>query len=259
MVLGGGRVIHKMGLQKQYFDAVKNKIKKVEVRLNDEKRQTIKIGDILLFLEEPNRILENGIYVVVKDLQYYSDFNELLDNVSMNVLGTNQNRISYLEDLNHYYSLEKQKKYGVVAIEIEDIIKKEKSCGIVVFRKNNSHFEVLLVHHNKGHWGFPKGHIEIGETEEETALRETFEETNIEATIIEGFRKVITYSPKEKTVKDVVFFVGVCENYEVLPQISEVNQVSWIEVNKAFSLITHDDERSVLQDIINYYQKKEKE
>ena len=110
MILGGDSVIHKMGLQKQYFDAVKNKIKKIEVRLNDEKRQTIKVGDIILFLEEPNRILENGIYVVVKDLKYYSDFNELLDNVSMDVLGTNQNSISYLEDLNHYYSLEKQEK-----------------------------------------------------------------------------------------------------------------------------------------------------
>ena len=77
MILGGDSVIHKMGLQKHYFDAVKNKIKKVEVRLNDEKRQTIKVGDIILFLEEPNRILENGIYVVVKDLKYYSDFNEI--------------------------------------------------------------------------------------------------------------------------------------------------------------------------------------
>ena len=69
----------------------------------------------------------------------------------------------------------------------------------------------------------------------------------------------MTKNDLEKIVKDVVFFVGVCENYEVLPQISEVNQVSWVEVNEALSLITHDDERSVLQDIINYYQKKEKE
>lgn len=64
-------------------------------------------------------------------------------------------------------------------------MKHEKSCGIVVFKDN----KVLLVHHNLGHYGIPKGHVEFGETDEETALREFFEETGISASIIDGFKE----------------------------------------------------------------------
>ena len=53
----------------------------------------------------------------------------------------------------------------------------EKSCGVILFNGQ----EVLLLQHpdskNKGHWDFPKGHIENGETEPQTALRELAEET----------------------------------------------------------------------------------
>ena len=59
-------------------------------------------------------------------------------------------------------------------------MKFEKSCGCIVL--NNE--QVLLVKHNKGHWDFPKGHVEEGETEKQTALREVKEETNIDVQII---------------------------------------------------------------------------
>ncbi len=49
---------------------------------------------------------------------------------------------------------------------------KEKSCGTIVYHKKNDKYEFLLLHYPEGHWDFPKGHIETGETEIETALRE---------------------------------------------------------------------------------------
>jgi len=52
--------------------------------------------------------------------------------------------------------------------------------------------------HN-GNWGFPKGHIENNETKEETAIREVFEETNVNIRIIPGFERLIKYIPNEKT------------------------------------------------------------
>ena len=130
-------------------------------------------------------------------------------------------------------------------------MKKEKSCGIVVFKDNC----VLLVHHNKGHWGLPKGHVEENETEEETAIRETKEETNVDAKIIPGFRKMITYSPKENVMKDVIFFVGEPISNELINQECEVSEVKYIDIDKAVEFVTHDDEREVVREAISFYNK----
>ena len=55
---------------------------------------------------------------------------------------------------------------------------KEKSCGAIVYRKYHGNTEILLIKHiNSGHWSFPKGHVERGETEVQTAHREILEET----------------------------------------------------------------------------------
>ena len=49
----------------------------------------------------------------------------------------------------------------------------EKSCGAIVYRKFHGNTELLLIKHaNGGHWSFPKGHVEAGETELQTAERE---------------------------------------------------------------------------------------
>lgn len=74
-------------------------------------------------------------------------------------------------------------------------MKKEKSCGAVVFRREGERVLFLLEHMVQGHISLPKGHVESGETEAETALREIREETGLEAVLDTSFRHVITYSP----------------------------------------------------------------
>jgi len=70
----------------------------------------------------------------------------------------------------------------------------EKSCGVVVFYKNENKPLFLLVQSQLYlHWGFAKGHVEENESEIETALREVYEETGLKPTIIEGFKKTINY------------------------------------------------------------------
>ena len=86
-------------------------------------------------------------------------------------------------------------------------MKKEKSCGAVVIKKENDGIKFLIIRQHDDCWHFPKGHVEEGETEEETAIREIKEETNIDVEIDNGFRKVITYSPKAGVMKDVVVFI----------------------------------------------------
>ena len=115
-------MIHVMKLKEQYFDCIKNGKKEYEIRLNDEKRRKIKIGDFIEFQKEP--YLDDKIIVMVEDLIYYKNFNELLNNINIKFLAPSFVSKEMLSlDLERFYPIEKQKKYGVVAIKLrKDII-----------------------------------------------------------------------------------------------------------------------------------------
>lgn len=132
-------------------------------------------------------------------------------------------------------------------------MKYEKSCGCILFKEIREEYFVLLVHHNLGHWGIPKGHVENGETEEETAVREVYEETGVRTAVVPGFREMITYSPKSNVVKDVIFFIGEIKGGSVTPQLSEVDEVAWINTDESLRLITRKNERNLLEHAIKYY------
>lgn len=86
---------------------------------------------------------------------------------------------------------------------------KEKSCGTVLFTvKDNVIYYVLLRARDDGYCGLPKGHVEEGENEQETALRETWEETSIRAEIVGDFRRESTYTMKNGNEKTVVYFLA---------------------------------------------------
>lgn len=91
----------------------------------------------------------------------------------------------------------------------------EKSCGAIVYRKSHGNTEILLIKHiNSGHWSFPKGHMENGETEIETAIREIKEETSVNVMIDPTFRETVSYFPKRDTQKTVVYFIARAKNYD---------------------------------------------
>ena len=70
--------------------------------------------------------------------------------------------------------------------EAIDDMKREKSCGALVVRKNGENFDLVLLRHRfGGHWSFPKGHVEAGESERQTALREVREETGLAIRLLE--------------------------------------------------------------------------
>ena len=74
-------------------------------------------------------------------------------------------------------------------------LKKEKSCGCVIIEND----KVLLIKQIQGNWGFPKGHMEVGETEVETAIREVKEETNLDVEINENKRYTLEYVTDRNT------------------------------------------------------------
>lgn len=91
----------------------------------------------------------------------------------------------------------------------------EKSCGTVLYTVKDGVVLYLLIQSaDGGVCGFPKGHVEKGETEEETALRETWEETSVKAELVGDFRKEIVYRLKNGNAKTVVFFLGTFSGQE---------------------------------------------
>ena len=105
-------------------------------------------------------------------------------------------------------------------------MKYEKSCGIIPIYIENNEIKVVLIKQNNGVIGFPKGHAENNETEKETALRECFEETNLEVSIIDGFKEEISYYMSEyDSNKTVVFFIGLIKCFKTKIQESEVSEI----------------------------------
>ena len=138
-------------------------------------------------------------------------------------------------------------------------MKKEKSCGAVVVKKENNKYMVLLLKHLQGHISFPKGHMEKGETCQQTALREIKEETNLDVNFFTDFRKVITYSPSNQVVKDVVYYLAQPINDKVVVQEDEIETFMWVELRDGLEVVTYDNDKQVLQAVISYiYDYKEK-
>lgn len=126
-------------------------------------------------------------------------------------------------------------------------MKFEKSCGAIVFDED----KVLLVTHQAGHTAFPKGHVEDGETEVETAKREILEETNIGVEIDTNYRYVSEYSPKEGIMKTVVFFLGKKIDGNIHKQETEISRAMWVDKNEVLNYLTHDDTKRIYQQLLN--------
>lgn len=130
--------------------------------------------------------------------------------------------------------------------ESRDRMKKEKSCGAIIVNNEN---KILVIKHKQGHWAFPKGHTEDNETELETALREVKEETNLDITIDKSIREVITYSPKEGVLKDVVYFLGKSKEENVILQESEVVDYLWLSYEECQERLTYQNDKDILKNI----------
>jgi bis(5'-nucleosidyl)-tetraphosphatase len=126
----------------------------------------------------------------------------------------------------------------------------EKSCGVVVFREELGRRLFLLLHYGEGHWDFPKGHVEKGETELETARRETEEETGISRLdIVRGFRESMGYFYKRdrKTFhKEVIYFLARTDQGAVTLS-DEHTGSEWLPYAEAYSRLTFPNAKDMLK------------
>ncbi len=129
----------------------------------------------------------------------------------------------------------------------------EKSCGAVIFRRDGGQLRFLIVKNKKGrNWGFPKGHVELGESEEQTALREVWEETGLNVRICRGFRAVSRYSLWNCASKRVVFFLAESRSGEVTVQEEEIERARWLSYPTAMNFFRFENDRRVLKSAVSW-------
>lgn len=128
-------------------------------------------------------------------------------------------------------------------------MKHEKSCGAVVFTRVNGEIKYVLAQHLGGHYGFPKGHMEGTETEEETALREVREEVGLSVSLLPGFRGVEEYDiPSIDVHKQVVYFLGEFQDQQIQHQKEELIRAPLLAYEDALQTLTHEEGRHILRD-----------
>ena len=125
----------------------------------------------------------------------------------------------------------------------------EKSCGAVVYTKTNGAIKYVLVQESGGAWSLPKGHMEMGETEEQTALREIYEEVHLKVNILKGFRENEEYvlREKENTSKQVVYFCAEYDSQDIKAQDSELLMASLLPYEEALPLLKLECSKRILQ------------
>lgn len=130
----------------------------------------------------------------------------------------------------------------------------EKSCGAVLYfidKKSKERYYLVIQHVNGEHWAFAKGHVEEGESEKETALREIEEETDIKKIKLDTkFRESTQYSPKKDIIKEVIYFIAETSKEEAghaKTQEAEVLDIAWLPFGEAREKLTYSNDKNILE------------
>ena len=124
----------------------------------------------------------------------------------------------------------------------------EKSCGALVVRREQDQYFILMIRHKAGgNRSFPKGHVEEGETEYETALREVMEETSSRIAIVSDFRATVSYRPSPGVMKEVVYFLAFTTSADIKARAGEIAEVEWVPLEKAEECLAHENDKTVFR------------
>lgn len=134
------------------------------------------------------------------------------------------------------------------------------SAGAVVLKEG----KVLLIKNKSikdkkiSFWGFPKGHIEKGESSIDAALRELKEETGVEAEILSkiGDSKYVFTQKGEKVFKVVITYLMGYKSGEGKPQLEEIDEVVWMNPEEAVGKLTFKNDKVLLQKALEILQKE---
>jgi bis(5'-nucleosidyl)-tetraphosphatase len=127
----------------------------------------------------------------------------------------------------------------------------EISAGAVLYLVDeHSEITYLILNYNYGHWDFPKGNMEIGETEIDTVFREVSEETGIiDIQIINGFRQQISYKYRKKSKlinKAVIYYLAETRSKNVVLSFEHIN-FEWQTFEQALQKLSFENSKRVLR------------
>lgn len=241
-------MLHEMKLQDDPFKKISDETKTIEMRLYDEKRKKVKVGDLIEFT---NVLNSEKLITRVINLYMYKDFDELYKNHDKVSIGYNEDEEASPSDMSMYYSDEDIKKHGVVGIELkllnQDIdIKNEyatfkyRVAGIII--DDNK----VLVSKAKKFNGyvFPGGHVELKESSKEAIIREIKEEIKLSFKI----EKLLCahenlYKTVDGKIASEIVFYYVLSPLEKLPKeefsitendkgLIKKHEYAWIDINE---------------------------
>ena len=123
----------------------------------------------------------------------------------------------------------------------------EKTCGAVMYTELNGERLYLLIKNESGHIGFPKGHVEYGENELQTVVREVYEETKLKAEPVSDFRIEYSYINKNGHHKTAVYYLSHYDYAEAEIQQEEISDSWLLPYDKAKEMLNYPQDKPVLE------------
>lgn len=137
--------------------------------------------------------------------------------------------------------------------EYELVCLYESSSGAIVYREISGGIRYLLIKNKRSaNWGFPKGHLEKGETKYDAARREVLEETGLHIKIHLGFEGISKYKIKDKIDKIVSIFVASTEDVCTVVQEEEIEDYVWLPYTRAMQHLSFKNDRKILYRAHNF-------
>jgi 8-oxo-dGTP pyrophosphatase MutT (NUDIX family) len=132
----------------------------------------------------------------------------------------------------------------------------DKAFGIVPLSQQNNGYQFLLIQHHAGHWGFPKGHADPGESPIEAACREFTEETGIVAYELlsdASFSERYFFKQNGQLIrKTVIYYMALAQSTAVQCQAAEIQAYAWLNFDAAIARLSFDNTKQILRDVYRY-------